>query len=84
MSKKKEYRIRWAWINISVGRDRMVKDKRCIAEYSVKLFGRSLFWWPVENGEWRTNDYEAQQDIEFDRQVHEEPLPETKYIDGDA
>lgn len=84
MSKKKEYRIRWAWISVPAGRDRMIREKRCIAEFSVKVFGRHIFWWPVENSEWHPNEYHAQQDIEFDRLVHEQPLPETKYIDGDA
>lgn len=72
------YRIRWAVIS-DHSNGRYVGQKRmCLAEKSSKLLWFTL-WSHLSNGNWRTTEEQALQDIEEDKRLYA-PLPEIKAI----
>ena len=50
-------------------------ERRFLAEREVCLFGKTILWWPVRDGNWRRGIGEAERDAENDRALREPLLP---------
>lgn len=71
------YRINWARVQVCNGYN-CWKERRCMAEREVRVFGIHLFWWPV--GEWREYESLSVRDIERDVDMRK-PLPKPRIIE---
>lgn len=78
MSESGSYRVREARVEVCNGY-RCWYERRHMAERRVTLFGRSLWWWPVLNAEWRTTADEALADIDDDRRLRAKPYRTTTH-----
>ncbi|WP_428516303.1 hypothetical protein [Roseovarius sp.] len=59
------YRVREGVVTICNGH-REFRARRFLAERRATVFGLFGFWWPVTDGEWRTTEEAAQNDIARD------------------